>query len=203
MVKTEPLGRVPESVLYGQSSYVVRRKILTLLGAAFHVYGPDGSVLFYSRMKAFKLKEDIRLYTGEDMQQELLAVKARQILDFSAAYDVVDSLAGTKVGALKRKGLKSLVRDEWIIMDAADTEIGVIREDSLGLALVRRLLTNLVPQRYEVQVGDTPVARFRQNFNPFVLKLQLDFTPDVAGRLDRRLGLAAAILLCAIEGRQE
>ena len=46
------------------------------------------------------------------------------------------------------------------------------------------------------------VATVRQNFNPFVLKLTVDFSLDRNGLLDRRLGLAAVILLCAVEGRQ-
>ncbi|NIA15532.1 MAG: hypothetical protein GWP08_15830 [Nitrospiraceae bacterium] len=56
------------------------------------------------------------------MQTELLCIQARSILDFSAAYDVVDSTTGEKAGALKRKGLKSILRDAWIIMDADDRE---------------------------------------------------------------------------------
>jgi uncharacterized protein YxjI len=188
--------------VYRHPSYLVRRKILKLLGADFHIYDPTGFIVLFSRMKAFKLREDIRLYTGEDMSRELLTIKARQILDFSAAYDVVDTPSQTKVGAVKRKGWSSLIRDEWILMDAHDNEIGRVIEDSTALALVRRLLTNLVPQRYSVEVGGVIVAHFRQNFNPFVIKLNLDFTPDTADRLDRRLGLAAAILLCAIEGKQ-
>jgi hypothetical protein len=46
------------------------------------------------------------------------------------------------------------------------------------------------------------VCTFQQNFNPFVRKLTVDFTGDTQGRLDKRLGLAAGILLAAIEGRQ-
>ena len=52
------------------------------------------------------------------------------------------------------------------------------------------------------RVGGATVATFQQNYNPFVRKLMVDFTMDPYGRLDRRLGLAAATLLSAIEGRQ-
>jgi hypothetical protein len=189
--------------IFSYSSYVVRRKVFVLLGGAFQVFGPDGRLVAFSRMKAFKLREDIRLYADEEERAELLTIQARQIIDFSAAYDVVDSMSGQKIGALKRRGWRSLVRDEWILMDAQDMEIGRIHEDNAALALVRRFLTNLIPQAYTVEVGGRAVAAFRQNFNPFVLRLRLDFSADNAGQLDRRLGLAAAILLCAIEGRQD
>lgn len=191
---------------FNHRQYTIRRQVFKLLGEAFHVYGPAGQLVLYSKMKAFKLKEDIRLYTGEDMATELLAIRARHVIDFSAAYDVVDPTCG-KVGALKRKGLKSLLRDEWIVMDEQDHEIGLVQEDSTLLALVRRftgdIVNLLLPQQYSVQIGGMPVCTMRQNHNPFVFKLSVDFGQDTQGRLDRRLGLAAGILLAAVEGRQE
>jgi uncharacterized protein YxjI len=190
---------------FGHPQYIIRKKVFKLLGAAFHVYDMAGNVVMYSKQKAFKLKEDIRLYTGEDMQTELLTIQARQIIDFSAAYDVVDARTRAKVGALKRKGLKSMIRDEWMIMDGHDREIGTIQEDSTVLALVRRFVdaaSMFLPQKFAADMGGTPVATFQQNMNPFVRKLTVDFSPDPQGRLDRRLGLAAATLLSAIEGRQ-
>ena len=188
-------------------TYLFRRKIFQFLGAAFHIYDPAGNIAFYSKMKAFKLKEDIRVYTGEDMKTEVLVITARKILDFSSAYDVVDPTANnTKVGALKRKGLKSIIKDEWVFMDANDQEIGLIKEDSLVLALARRYVpyVGLVcPQKYQGDIGGTLVCTFKQNFNPFVMKITLDFSQDTSRSLDRRLGIAGAILLCAIERKQE
>jgi uncharacterized protein YxjI len=187
---------------FAYSTYLIRRKVFKLAGGAFHIFDPQGQLVMYSHMKAFKLKEDIRLFTGEDMREELLAIHARTVLDFSATYDVTDSQTGEKLGALRRKGMRSLLRDEWLLLDTTDREVGLIREDSLGKALLRRFLTNLVPQSFDAEMAGRKVATLRQNFNPFVLKLTVDFTPDQTRALDRRLGLAAAILLCAIEGRQ-
>lgn len=188
---------------FNHPTYLIRRKIFKLLGAAFHIYDPQGNVAFYSKQKAFKLKEDIRVYTGEDMQKEVLTIQAKNIIDFSATYTVFDPIAGIKVGVLKRKGMKSIIKDEWIIMDANEKEIGLIQEDSMMLALVRRFLCNLVPQSYEGTINGRNVCHFKQNFNPFVTKITLDFSMDTDGLLDRRLGIAAAILLCAIEGKQD
>lgn len=188
---------------FSHQTYTVRRKVLKLLGGAFHIYDPQGNVAFYSELKAFKLKEDIRLFGEEAKQTELLTIKARKILDISSAYDVVDSATGEKVGVLKRKGLKSVIRDEWTIMNAQDQEIGTIQEDSQLMALIRRFLTNLIPQKYSVTIQNQQVATYQQNFNPFVLKITIDFSPDKANLFDRRLGIAAAILLAGIEGRQQ
>ena len=46
------------------------------------------------------------------------------------------------------------------------------------------------------------MAHYKNNFNPFVGIVAVDFTPDGAGRFDRRMTLAAGILLCLIEGKQ-
>jgi uncharacterized protein YxjI len=188
---------------FGQRRYLLRKKFFKLFGGAFHIYDDAGNVAFYSKMKAFKLKEDLRVFTSEEMNEEVLSIKARNILDISATYDVTDTASGQKIGALRRKGLKSILRDEWLILDANDQEIGNIQEDSLALALVRRLLSNLVPQTFTGTLGGTPVLTFRQHFNPFIQKIALDFSVDTGGKLDRRLGIAAAVLLCAIEGRQQ
>ncbi|MBS1790324.1 MAG: hypothetical protein JST85_21545 [Acidobacteria bacterium] len=188
---------------FGHTTYLIRKRILSVVGGKFEIFDPDGNLVLFSKMAAFKLKEDIRLFTDESMTMELVSIKARSILDFSAAYDVVDSTTGHKIGALKRKGWKSMFRDEWIIMDAYDSEVGGIQEENAFLAFLRRFVTNLIPQTYNVQIGGTSVAEFKQNFNPFVTKLTLDFSHDKHQRLDRRLGIAAGVLLCAIEGKQD
>jgi hypothetical protein len=101
--------------------------------------------------------------------------------------------------------MSSIVRDQWIILDVNDQPIGQVQEDSLFKALLRRfveLVTLFLPQSYTVEVGGSPVGVFTQNFNPFVQKITVDFSVDSGNRLDRRLGIAAAVLMCAIEGRQ-
>ena len=190
-----------------KENYVVRKKILKIFGGAFHVYDPMGEVVMYSKMKAFKLKEDLRIYTGEDMETELLTIKARNVIDLGATYDVVDAVSGEQVGALRRKGLKSMLKDEWLILDANDNEIGKVFEDNMGLALIRRfvgggLLSALMPQKYHVEMGESEVAYFMQNRNPYVYKLSLDLTHDPEGKLDKRLAMAAGILMAGIEGKQ-
>ncbi|HZO26819.1 MAG TPA: hypothetical protein VFH48_12625 [Chloroflexota bacterium] len=196
---------MPVAPRFQHQEYLIRRKFLQIFGAAFHVYGPNGELVFYSRQKAFRLKEDIRLYGDENATEEVLTIHARSWLDFAAAYDVVDTKTGEKVGALKRRGFKSMVRDEWIFMDADDNDIGLIQEESQLLALVRRFVPfgDFIPQTYVGTVRDQPVCEFRQHFDPFIQKITLDFSLDSANVLDRRLGLAAAILLSAIEERQD
>lgn len=188
---------------FRHTTYLVRKKLFKLFGEGFHIFDGNGQLVFYSQLKAFRLKEDIRLYTGEDMMTEVLTIKARSILDFSTAYDVFDSAANEKIGTLKRKGLKSIFKDEWIVMDAHDREIGLIKEDNLAYALLRRFLSNLIPQQYVAEVQGQTVCALHQHFNPFILKMTVDFSSNTRDLLDKRLGIAASLLLCAIEGRQD
>ncbi|NOY99345.1 MAG: hypothetical protein GXP40_09135 [Chloroflexi bacterium] len=187
---------------FQHNHYLLKRQAIALTGK-FRFYDPAGNLVMFSQQKMFKLREDIRVYADEAKTQELLYIQARQIIDFSAAYDVIDSASGQKVGALRRKGLRSMLRDEWEVLDASDRVIGVLFEDSVGLAILRRLLLgSLLPQNYDLIIGDQRAADLKQRFNPFRYELDLDFSMDTANRLDRRLGIAAGILLAAIEGRQ-
>ncbi len=194
----------PPLVPFQHPSYLVRRKVFKLVGGAFHVFDPAGNVVLYSKQKAFKLREDIRIYTGEDMGTEVLTIRTDKIIDLGATYHVHDSQqGGVRVGSLKRKGLKSMLRDEWIILDPSGQEVGIIQEDSVALALLRRLMVGwLLPQKYNGTIGNNPVSLFTRNFNPTVSKVSLEFSMDTHGQLDRRLGIAAAIMLLAIEGKQ-
>ena len=132
----------------------------------------------------------------------LLKIQARSIIDFSAAYDIVDVANNQKVGALRRKGLKSILKDSWQILDNDDREIGSVSEDSMGMALLRRFLTNLIPQSFDIMLGETKVGLLKQTFNPFVPQFQVDFSADTSNQLDRRLGIGTVVLLQVIEGRQ-
>lgn len=187
---------------FTHTQYLVRKKVLSILGAKFHIYDNNEQLVLFSQLKAFKLKEDIRLYSDETMQEELITIQARNIIDFSATYDVVDTVTGEHIGSLRRKGMKSILKDEWVILNTHEMEVGLIKEDNALLALLRRFLTNLVPQSFHVEFNGRLVSIFKQRFNPFISKLDVDFTNDTDNQLDRRLGLAAAVLILAIEGKQ-
>jgi uncharacterized protein YxjI len=190
---------------FSHDHYLIRSKLFRLFGGAFHVYDGDGGLVLYTDQKRFRLKEDLRVYADESKAEELLRINTQSVFDISGAYDVSDSRAGERVGTLQRRGLASFLRDRWDVLDASGEHLGTLQEDSMAKALFRRLLGDwsfFMPQRYHLEVAGQTVATYRQRFNPIILKLEVDFSGDSDNRLDRRLGLAAAILLNAIEGRQ-
>jgi hypothetical protein len=184
------------------NQYLLKRKVLALTGK-FQFYGPNEQPILYSEQRMFKLKEDVRVYNGPDKSQELLRIKARQVIDFSAAYDVFDPLENIHVGTLQRRGFNSMVRDEWQVLDAHQQLVGTIIEDDLTYAMLRRfLLGSLLPQNYDAIIQGQKVADFKQRFNLIRYEMVIDFMPYSGQRLDPRLGIATALLLGIIEGKQ-
>jgi hypothetical protein len=170
-----------------------RRRFWTIVGAKITLIDPASNTsIGFIKMKAWKLKEDIRLYRDESMQAEVFRIHARSIIDFGATYDVVDSKTNQPLFAWKRKGLKSaFVRDHWDLLDNQGNIIGAIQETSKGLAVARRwmgvipfigefldLAFAFVPQSYEISLnqptGPAVVGKVLHRKNPFIVKMALD-----------------------------
>ena len=182
-------------------NYLIRRRFWTLFGAKFDIYDAAGRQIGFSKQKAFKLKEDIRVFTDESATEPFLLIQARNIIDFSAAYDVFGR-AGVRLGTWKRKGWKSLMRDTWVVEDGEGREVATLQEDSLFLALVRRFICTLFPQKFNLLSAEGQhYARYERCFNPFIQKQR---TTIYAGSpIPPMLVLGGALLLSAIEGQQQ
>ena len=186
---------------FQQDRFIARQKIWTL-SPKFYFCDLDGNTLAFLRKKVFTLKDEIRIFTDETQSMELLHIKARKIIDWGTAFDVTDSINHQKVGVIKRQGWKSIIRKEWIVMDANEQQI-VVKEDSLLLATLRRYVINIIPQSYSFEADGRQLGTARQNWNFLVPKMIVDFSSDPGRQLDRRLVAAAVVLLMAVEGRQQ
>ncbi|MHB1390998.1 MAG: hypothetical protein ACYCXF_07185 [Thermoleophilia bacterium] len=180
----------------------IRRKSLAKIGHEVFISDQSDNLLLWVKQKGFKLKEDIRVFSDESKSEERLVITARKIMDFNAAFDVMDPATGEKVGGFRRQGWSSMIKDEWQILDVNDNQIGAIHEDTMMLALLRRFLTNLIPQTYEFKVNDESVAQLKQQFNPFLFKGDFHMLPQGSDKLDPRLAIAGVVLLMIMEGRQ-
>ncbi|MCB1175595.1 MAG: hypothetical protein KDK39_18615 [Leptospiraceae bacterium] len=190
---------------YDITKYYARKKFLKIFGGEVKIYDEDQqNMLFFVKQKAFKIREDISIYSDTSKSNELLRIRTKSIFDVAGTYDVSDSASGTQVGALRRKLLASFARDTWLILDKDGNEIGKVQEDSILTALLRRLVLGvLLPQSFTFTVQGEVVGICKQTFNPFVPQYRVDFSMDNAGKLDRRLGIAAVVLLQIIEGKQQ
>ncbi|BCM91610.1 hypothetical protein IAD21_03485 [Abditibacteriota bacterium] len=190
---------------FGYERYILKRKILQAFGATLYLYGPDEQLIMWGQKKAFKLKDDLRFFNDDTQSQEIIRVAARNILDFSSAFDVFDSQTNQKIGAFKRKGLKSaFMQDSWLILDNEDREIGQVQEDSAFLGMLRRYVdyvSLILPQKYTATLNGVTVGLYSRHKNFLSSRMDLDFSADTNAQLDRRLGLAMAMLLEAIESK--
>ncbi|MBS0619311.1 MAG: hypothetical protein JSR44_14080 [Spirochaetes bacterium] len=191
--------------IFSRDTYFAKMKFFRLFGNVIRIFDESKTtLLLYVKQKAFKLKEDITMFADEAQTQPVIKIKARSIIDFGASYDVTDAANGEKIGVLRRKGLmSSFVRDSWEILDKNDAPIGKIQEDSVLMAMVRRVLSSLIPQKFNFTIGEQSVGESKQTWNPFLPQMRVDFSADTQKKLDRRLGLAAVVLLQVIEGKQK
>ena len=181
------------------SHYIAEKPFFNPFGRTFKIFS-GGALRFYVRQKMFRLKEAINVYADERMDAVRLRIKARNVIDFAATYDVTDAEDGALVGSLARKGFRSMLRDTWVIVDPDGNPFGEIREDSALTALIRRIFLSLIPQTFHVSVHGTQVGVIKQRFNLFKIVYDVSIPPD---RLDPRLSVAASVLIMAIEGRQQ
>ena len=151
-----------------------------------------GERICFVEQKRFKFKEDIRFYADESKQQELRRIKARQRFDPAATYDVTDEV-GTKFGEIQKVFGKSLLRSTYRINDAGGNELATVTEKSMPIAIFRRVVGFL---RGEQVIGENRRAMWK--FRDFYT---IDMTADAQRVLDRRLVLAIAVGMDALQAR--
>jgi uncharacterized protein YxjI len=191
-----------------------RRKFFKIFGAEIEIRDSEGhNLVGFIKMKAWKLREDIRIYSDKSRSTELLAITARQIIDFAATYNVTDSTSSEPIMSIRRKGLRStFVRDHWEISTPQGDPAGVLQETSSGLALARRylgiipfvgelidLVFAFIPQTYQLRdtTGAT-LAQITHRKNPILVKFTVDFVGSSA-TLDSRAAVAVTALLSVID----
>ena len=181
----------------------LHRPAFSLLGARCRILDEQGNLVLFAKRRALRLREKIEAFEDESQTRPALRIQTESILDLGATYVVTDARSGETVGMARRRFMRSMLRDHWDLMDAGGNPLGEAQEDSMALALLRRLLADFIPQRFHVQVGGRTVAELRQRWNPFLFRADLRMEAGGDAMLDPRLLLGLAILLMVIEGRQE
>jgi hypothetical protein len=102
-------------------------KIVTL-ASQFSVRDANGNLIAYVRQKILALKEAVTVFADESQKQELFRIKADRIIDFSARYNFSNA-QGSAVGAVKRRGMRSLWKATYDILDG-NTPVMLIQEEN-------------------------------------------------------------------------
>jgi hypothetical protein len=103
-------------------------KIVTI-GTRIKIKDSAGRQVAYVRKQKFKLKENVGVYSDEAQSSLLFRMKADRMLDFSARY-AISGPDGHPIGAVGRRGMKSLWSSAYVLDDSYGTEAGSIREEN-------------------------------------------------------------------------
>ena len=103
---------------------------ITTLSSDFNITDKNGNYVAYVRQKMFKLKEDVVVFNDESKSQELFRIQANQWIDFNASYAMKDIQSGENFGRLARKGMRSLWKSQYDILDSQDKVKYQINEDN-------------------------------------------------------------------------
>ena len=167
---------------------------------------PAGGPVAYVRQKRMKIKEDIRFYADEGETQELFRLNARSMFDTGGSRYDVTAADGQPIGVLHHQ-LKSIIRSTWRITDATDQEVAVAQERSMPLALARRVVDFVpygewvpIPYNFDILLDDRVIGHMNRKFQLRDSYL-LDLADDHDRRIDRRLAIALAIALDALQNR--
>ncbi len=195
--------------------FLLRQRIKLVINQyEFFLPSADGSLgqpLCFVEQKRFKFKEDIRFYTDESKTQELLRIKARQRFDPRATYDVTDSV-GAKIGAIQKVFGASLLRSTYAILDANGQQIAITTEKSLPIAIFRRAVGFIpyvenvadwlpIPYHFVFKRGEEIIGENTRQTFKIRDNYTIDMTADSSRVLDRRLVLAIAVGMDALQAR--
>jgi uncharacterized protein YxjI len=176
--------------------------------------GPDkksaDEPVCFVEQKRMKLKEDLRAFADDTKTTEVFRIKAQQVWDPRAKYDVTDP-AGQNVGQLRKVFGKSLLRSTWEIYDAGGNEVASARERSLLVALFRRLVGFVpyigdfadwlpIPYHFDYFIEGKRIGGMERILGVRD-RYRLDVSGDVERRIDRRVALALAVGMDALQAR--
>ena len=176
----------------------IKRPFWTLFGRTFRVFGPDGTQVMFAK-HPMRWRDTFKVFTDDSRTQLLLSIEAHKAIAMNMTYSVLDGQTGELVATLRKRGLKSIVRDVWDIVDAGDQPIGLVTED--GNSVLRRFFPILLG-KWHVELGGQPVAHVRQHFRLFVKEFELDLGAG-RDRCDPRLAIGAALLALTSEISRE
>jgi len=102
---------------------------ITTLASDFNITDEHGKSVAYVRQKMFKLKEDVIVFNDESKTKELFRIQANQWIDFNASYSIKDTI-GKSFGRLARKGVRSIWKSTYEVLDENDKAKFTVAEDN-------------------------------------------------------------------------
>ena len=115
---------------------------LTTLSSDFTITDSNENSLAYVRQKMFRLKEDVVVFNNESKSQENFRIRANQWIDFNASYAITDSF-GKNLGKIARKGMRSIWKATYFVMDAFDNQKYKVQEENAWVKIIDGFFTEI------------------------------------------------------------
>ena len=187
--------------LQATSQLIIRQRIRLMVNQyEVHAAGPDGSegeLIAFAQQKRLAFKEQVTFYTDDTRQYPVLGFKARQVIDLGATYDVLDA-TGRPVGLFRKNFGQSLLRSTWHVEQPGLGET-TGQERSTLVAVLRRFVDSLswLPYHFDFTMNGQPTFSIVRKWG-----LRDRYLVDIPDpRFDRRLVIAMAVALDALQGR--
>jgi hypothetical protein len=180
-----------------QRRYLIKRPFWSFFERTFRVLSPDGQLYMLVKHPVFRLREEFMVYADEAKTRPLLRVKSRQMIAINFMFDIFDAATGELLGSVQKKGLRSIIRDAFVLLDPTGKEIGKAEEQ--GASIARRFIP-LLTSKHAIFVDGQQVAFIRQIFRFFIKEFAVELEPS---RVDPRFVLAVALLALMAEARRE
>jgi uncharacterized protein YxjI len=196
-MSTELVREVAGMSLATQHHYVIKRKFWSFLERVFRVWTGDGQLIMYIKHPILRLREEFIVYEDEAQTRPLLRVKSKQLIAINFAYEITDATTGRVFGTVRKQGLRSILRDRFVLLDPAENEIGYAEEQ--GASVLRRFFPWLT-SKHAIFANGSQVAFIRQVFRFFTKEFTVELRPS---ELDPKFVLAVALLALMAEARRE
>jgi uncharacterized protein YxjI len=187
--------------LQGTRQLIVRQRIRLMVNQyEIHAAGLDGSegeLIAFAQQKRLAFKEQVTFYTDDSRQYPVLGFKARQVIDLGATYDVFDA-AGNPIGLFRKNFGQSLLRSTWHVQQPGLAE-ATGQERNVLVALLRRFTdwVSWFPYHFDFTSNGQPAFSVVRKWG-----LRDRYLVDIPDpRLDRRLVIAMAVALDALQAR--
>ena len=181
---------------------------ISTLSSDFNISDKNGNSLAYVRQKLFKLKEDVVVYNNESRTQENFRIRANQWIDFNSSYAITDH-TGKNLGKIARKGMRSIWKATYFILDAFDNQKYKVQEENAWVKIIDGFFTEIPilgiftgyffnPTYIVHDNKGKEIYRLKKMPSFFGRKFQLDQIKDIADE-DETLVVLSLMMMVLLE----
>jgi len=182
--------------VHKDEEFIIEQKIFTL-GKKYFIKDHERNKVGYCE-KGSMFKDGLTVYKDRGKSEELFRIKQKSLTKFTGLFKVLSPEEKT-IGYLKRRGFRSVVRDEWTLLDPKKDKVGSAKSDYVLKDLVRMKYLKSIPYRYTIHQGERKIGVYKQRLTLLKNSYKLQMKEDPYEKIDRRSLLSLAICLDAVE----